>query len=80
MESNTEDEEYVLRQSKMDQYLKLEYRHFHQKHESSDQVRSQYFSNLTCTQLIKLQHIYQMDLDLFDYNIEPFKALCVREK
>ena len=27
-------------------------------------------------QLLKLEHVYQMDLDLYDYNIDPFKSFC----
>ena len=43
---------------------------------STELLRSQYFSNITCAQLLKLEHVYQMDLDLYDYNIDPFKLFC----
>lgn len=65
----------------MDQYLELEYRHYKtndgSKSSSTENLRSYYFSNITCAQFEKLKIVYQMDLDIFDYSDEPFRSFCV---
>ena len=72
---------YVLTQYRMDQYLELEYRHYKtndgSKSSSTENLRSYYFSNITCAQFEKLKIVYQMDLDIFDYSDEPFRSFCV---
>ena len=72
---------FVLAQYRMDQYLELEYRHYKtndgSKSSSTENLRSYYFSNITCAQFEKLKIVYQMDLDIFDYSDEPFRSFCV---
>ena len=72
---------FVLTQYRMDQYLELEYRHYKtndgSKSSSTENLRSYYFSNITCAQFEKLKIVYQMDLDIFDYSDEPFRSFCV---
>ena len=76
LESSEEDEKYVLSQSRMDQFIQLEYRHYKPNGESADALRNDHYSNVTCGQLLKLEAVYKMDLEMFDYSTEPFQKVC----
>ena len=41
-----------------------------------ERVRKKYFSFLSCSSLQQLSELYKMDLELFDYDISEYKALC----
>ena len=77
LESAREDEDFVLSQSSMNQYIDLEYRHYKSNgQESTENLRQKYFSNITCSDLTKLVTVYQMDLKMFDYSDETFREIC----
>jgi hypothetical protein len=81
LESSKADEEFVMQQSGIDQYsTSLEYKHFQTNPGRTEELRSQYFSNITCNQLQKLEQTYKMDMEMFDYSIDAFKQFCVHDK
>ena len=70
MENSKEDEEFVLQQSRMDQYIQLEYRHYktHNGKDTNRKIRTQFFIdycvwilvpnfNKTCTAPLCAAHI-----------------------
>ena len=85
LETSHEDEAYVLNQSKLNQYIDFKYSHYKTndiksedgKTLSTKDLRPKYFSNLTCTQYQELKKVYQMDLEIFDYSVDPFESFCV---
>ena len=78
LETAQQDEEYVLSQSDMNQYLNLEYKHFKTNgNGTNDHLRADYFANITCHQLDQLEQAYHMDLQLFEYDTEPFRKYCI---
>ena len=77
LETAVQDEEFVLKQSMMDQYLNLSYRHYRQKSDVETQdLRFQYFSNLTCHQYDDLTQVYSIDFRLYTYDPEEFRQYC----
>ena len=74
------DEEYVLKKSTLDQYLKLDYKNFKTNGNSSvEDLRRKYFSDVPCSLLSKLIQVYKMDLEMFEYSVDDFKQNCSKE-
>ena len=74
------DEEYVLKKSTLDQYLKLDYSHYKTNGNSSvEDLRQKYFSDVPCSLLSKLIQVYKMDLEMFEYSVDDFKKTCSKE-
>ena len=77
LETAVQDQEYVLKQSMMDQYLNLSYQHHRQRNDvQTKDLRSQYFSNLTCLQFDELTKVYSKDFRLFTYDVKEFRQYC----
>ena len=77
LETAVQDEEYVLKQSMMDQYLNLSYQHYRQRNDvQTEDLRSKYFSNLTCFQFDELTKVYSKDFRLFTYDVKEFRQYC----
>ena len=80
LETSVADEEYVLKKSTLDQYLKLDYKNFKTHGNSSvEDLRRKYFSDVPCSLLSKLIQVYKMDLEMFEYSVEDFKKICSKE-
>ena len=75
LETAAQDEEYVLQQSLINQYLNLTYKHY-QNHTKTENLRSQYFTNITCREFEALSKVFSLDFDLFDYNVNDFAKYC----
>ena len=77
LETSVMDEEFVLTQSKISQYIELKYRHYktHEK-KSEENLNKKYFSHIPCSLLSKLIQMYRMDLEMFDYSVDDFKNFC----
>ncbi len=46
-----------------------------------DDVRRHFFSPVPCADLLRLRRgIYRMDFDLFEYGVEEFMEMCVKEE
>ena len=74
------DEEYVLKKSTLDQYLKLNYVHYKTNGNSSvEDLRRKYFTDVPCSLLSKLIQVYKMDLEMFEYSVDDFKKNCSKE-
>lgn len=78
LETASEDEQFVMSQSKMDLYSQLEYRHISNKGET-ETLRADYYSNVTCVLMDRLGAVYKMDLEMFDYTSDPFKQFCISD-
>ena len=79
LETAVRDEEYVLRQSMMDQYLNLSYHHYRQGNDvQTEDLRLQYFSNLTCLQFDELTKVYSKDFRLFTYDVKEFRQYSIQ--
>ena len=77
LETAVQDQEYVLKQSMMDQYLNLSYQHHRQRNDvQTEDLRLQYFSNLTCLQFDELTKVYSKDFRLFTYDVKEFRQYC----
>ena len=77
LETAVQDQEYVLKQSMMDQYLNLSYQHYRQRNDvQTEDLRSKYFSNLTCFQFDELTKVYSKDFRLFTYDVKEFRQYC----
>ena len=80
LETSLEDEKFVLAVSGIDEYINLEYKHFHSDIKAkSESLRSEYFSQITCEELIKLRQVYLMDLKMFEYETESFLEYCIKD-
>ena len=75
LETLGQDENYVLYQSRIDEYEKLEYRHLTEGGHT-EKVRGQYYKDIECRQVKKLEYMYKMDLLMFNYSATPFYDLC----
>ena len=63
----------------MNKYLDLEYKHYKTNGDTNtENLRKQYFTSITCNELNNLVKVYEMDLQMFDYEIEPFLELCLK--
>ena len=79
LETAVQDEEYVLKQSMMDQYLNLSYHHYRQSNDvQTEDLRSKYFSNLICFQFDELTKLYSIDFRLFAYDVNEFRQYCIQ--
>ena len=79
LESAKEDEKFVLAVSGMDEYIDLEYKHFHTNQNSkAESLRKEHFSQITCEELVKLKQIYLMDLTMFQYETDSFFDYCMK--
>ena len=64
----------------MDEYIQLEYKHWHSdKHAKSESLRSEYYSQITCEELVLLRQLYLMDLKMFEYETDTFLDYCIKK-
>ena len=62
----------------MDEYIDLEYKHFHSdKDAKAESLRQEHFSTITCEELVKLKQTYLMDLTMFQYETDLFFKYCI---
>ena len=78
LETSKEDEDFVMTQSSMNQYINLEYEHYKSNGlETTNELRKSHYSNITCSEISKLEIVYKMDLEMFDYEVESFRKYCL---
>ena len=79
LENAKEDEKFVLAASGMDEYIDLQYQHYHSdKAAKAESLRHELFSTITCEELAKLKQIYLMDLTMFQYETDSFLQYCMK--
>lgn len=55
----------------------MEYRHETAGGKTTEEVRQTFYSGVPCELLTRITEIFQEDMDMFDYDADPFFDVCV---
>lgn len=74
-ESGASDQEYVMAKSRLRDFTQFKYRHETHGGGTEESIKT-YFKDINCSLIEKLYHLYELDFELFEYELHPFDEIC----
>ena len=68
----------MLRRSGIEKHVRMESQLHQNKNgtSSGQEVRQRFYSGVPCDLLRHVAEVYKMDLELYEYELEPFLQIC----
>ena len=75
LETSASDENFVMTRSGIERFANLEIKN-PTSGGKTEEKRIEFYSGIPCDLLEQLIHLYKMDLDMFDYEVDSFRKIC----
>ena len=77
LETSEPDENFVMSSSGIGRFATLELKN-PTSGGKTEEKRNEFYAGIPCDLLEQLIHLYKMDLDMFDYEVDSFRKICDR--